>query len=112
MNNMTEVQAQDQTQFSLSMKDWGLLKMVDTLTAHFMQRDGLDAKAAYTRAKALMGCVSFSPPVNVATGREGGVVVEYRDGALHFVGVFDIGPSSRPTAKVILGRNGLRIQIG
>jgi hypothetical protein len=112
MNNITEVQAQDQTQFSLSMQDWGRLQMVDTLTANFMQRDGLGAKAAYTRAKALMACVSLSPSVNVATGREGGVVVEYRGGALNLVGIFDIGPGSRPTAKVILGKNRLQIRIG
>jgi hypothetical protein len=112
MNNITEVQEQDRTEFTLPMQDWVLLQMVNTLAAEFMQQDGLDAKAAYTRAKALRGCVSFSPPVNVATGREGGVVVEYRDGMLNLVSVIDFEAGGRPTARVILGKDGPQIQIG
>ena len=111
MNNVLEVQ--DQTErFSLSMRDWMLFQMVNSLITTLMETDGVDFDTAYKSARALVDCVSVAPAINVVTGKEGGVVIEHNDGMFTLIGVLDIGAGSKPTARVILGKHRPRIQIG
>jgi hypothetical protein len=88
--------------FSLSMADWDTYNMVKGLINMFETEKGMDVEAAYKTARGIMSAVSFGPAVNVATGNEGGVVVESKDGALTVIGCIDFTDGNGPTARRVL----------
>ncbi len=107
------VEVQDRAErFSLSMRDWQLFRMVKELIKAMMETNGGDFNTAYKTARVLMNCVSLSPSINVATGREGGVIIEHSEGMFNLIGAFEIGAGSKPTARLVLGEDKPRIRVG
>ena len=101
--NRNRAKAEGRTRrFSATMTDWTTYTMFNDLVNRLKTEKGMDGKAAYKLARAVMGAVSFGPTINVETGNEGGVVVEDTDGIPTFVGFVDFTGGSGPTARLVL----------